>query len=334
MVKKVAINGFGRIGRLILRHLANSKEIDVVAVNDIAPLDNLLYLLKYDSTQRNTGLSIEEKEQSFVFGNKEITFSNKFVPAELPWKELGVEIVIESTGLFSDRSKAEKHIKAGAKCVIITAPADNVDQTICIGVNEQTFDSQKDVIISNASCVVNCLAPVASVLDDHFGIVTGILTTIQATTHSQNIVDSPNVRWRRGRAGAVSLVPTKTGAEKTVAKVLPQLAGKIGSMAIRAPVPAGSLIDFKVHTVHPVSVNLINQAFIAESNTEKLSGILGTTTDELVSVDIIGSNYSALVDLKSTAVIGNHDLRVLAWYDNEWGYAKRCADLVEFIATS
>ncbi len=332
MRKIAAINGFGRIGRLVFRHLIKSEVIDVVAVNDIAPLDNLLYLLKYDSTQRNPDLQLKEKDRSFIYGNKEIAFYSVADPTQLPWKEQGVEIVIESTGFFSDRDQSTKHLEAGAKRVIISAPSDKVDQTICMGVNEETYDSKNDIIISNASCVVNCLAPVAKILDDHFRIKSGILTTVQAYTHSQNIVDAPNVRWRRGRAGAVSLVPTKTGAENTIAKVLPQLAGKIDSMAIRAPVPAGSLIDFKVHTKKPVSVDVINQAFIDESHTEKLRGILGTTIDELVSADIIGSNFSALVDLKSTAIVGDHDLRVLAWYDNEWGYARRCADLAEYIA--
>lgn len=335
MRKKVAINGFGRIGRLVLRHLIHSHKIDVVAINDIAPLDNLLYLLKHDSTQRVLDISIRRgKEQSFLYGDKEIAFISKKDPSDLPWKTLGVEIVIEATGLFTDRTQAAKHLKAGAKRVIISAPSDNVDRTICMGVNEETFEGNKDIVVSNASCVVNCLAPVAKVLDDHFSILAGILTTVQAYTHSQNIVDSPNIRWRRGRAGAVSLVPTKTGAENTIVKVLPQLEGKIDSMAIRAPIPAGSLIDFKVHTEKPVTVGLVNKAFIDESDTKKLKGILSTTTDELVSVDIIGCDYSALVDLKSTTVVGDHDLRVLAWYDNEWAYAKRCADLGEYIATS
>ncbi len=332
MAAKIVINGFGRIGRLVFRHVMENDELDVVAVNDVAPLDNLLYLLKFDSTQRIPDVPIQMKAKSFTFGGKEVMFTSEKDPTNLPWKKMGVDVVIESSGLYVDREGASKHLEAGANRVVITAPAKGVDRTICMGVNEEAFNPEKDTLISNASCVTNCLLPVAKVLDDHFGIVTGILTTIQAYTHSQGIVDSPNKDWRRGRAAALSLVPTTTGAVSTIIKVLPQLEGKIGSMAIRAPIAAGSLIDFKVRTEKPVKVDDVNRVFCDAAASMKLKGILGTSNEELVSADIIGCSYSALVDLKSTMVVGNHDLKVLAWYDNEWGYALRCADLADYIA--
>jgi glyceraldehyde 3-phosphate dehydrogenase len=312
----------------------NNKALDVVAVNDIAPLDNLLYLLKFDSAQQNPDASIEAKNKAFKFGSKEVTFTSEKDPSNLPWKEMGVEIVIESTGFFTDREGASKHLQAGAKRVIISAPAKNADNTICMGVNEEVFDPEKDIIISNASCTTNCLSPVAKVLDDNFGIASGILTTIHAYTSSQAIVDSPKKKWRRGRAAAVSLVPTTTGAAIATTKVLPQLEGKMDGMAIRAPIPVGSVIDFTVHTEKPVTVEKVNQAFRKAADSSKMKGILGVSDEELVSADIIGSNYSALVDLESTMVVGDHDVKVLAWYDNEWGYALRCVDLAEFVAQS
>jgi glyceraldehyde 3-phosphate dehydrogenase len=332
MTTKIAINGFGRIGRLVLRHVMEDDALDLVAVNDVAPLDNLLYLLKYDSTQRVPDVPIQMKNRAFMFGEKNVAFTSEKDPSTLPWKKMGVDLVIESTGFLTDREGASKHLEAGAKRVLITAPGKNADRTICLGVNEDAFDPENDFLISNASCVTNCVLPIAKVLDEKFGIATGILTTIQAYTHSQGIVDSPNRDWRRGRAAAVSLVPTSTGAVETIVKVLPNLEGKIGSMAIRAPIPAGSLIDFNVHSEKPVNVDAVNGALCDAAASERMKGILGTSDDELVSADIIGCSYSALVDLKSTMVIGNHDLKVLAWYDNEWGYALRCADLAGYIA--
>ncbi len=334
MATKVAINGFGRIGRLVFRHLMDNDALDVVAVNDIAPMDNLLYLLKFDSVQSTPKEEIKANNKGFTFGNKEVAFTSEKNPADLPWKEMGVEIVIESTGFFTDREGASKHLEAGAKRVIISAPAKNADRTICLGVNEEDYDAEKDTIISNASCTTNCLSPVAKVLDEHFGIASGILTTIHAYTSSQAIVDSPKKKWRRGRAGAVSLVPTTTGAAIATTKVLPQLEGKMDGMAIRAPIPVGSIIDFTVHTENPVTVEKVNQAFRDAAESKGMKGILGVTDEELVSADIIGSPYSALVDLESTMVIGDHDLKVLAWYDNEWGYSLRCVDLAEYVAKS
>jgi glyceraldehyde 3-phosphate dehydrogenase len=332
MVTKIAINGFGRIGRLVFRHAMKNDSLEVVAVNDIAPLDNLLYLLKFDSVQKTPKVRIEAKQDSFMYGDKEILFTSEKNPSDLPWEELGVEIVIESTGFFTDRQGASKHLDAGANRVIISAPAKNIDRTICMGVNEKDYDPENDILISNASCTTNCLAPVAKVLDERFGIETGLLTTIHAYTSSQAIVDSPSKKWRRGRAGAVSLVPTTTGAAIATTIVLPQLKGKMDGMAIRAPIPVGSIIDFVVHTEKPVSVESINQAFRDAADSEDMRGILGVSEEELVSADIIGSEFSSLVDLKSTMVIGEKAAKVLAWYDNEWGYALRCVELAEYVA--
>jgi glyceraldehyde 3-phosphate dehydrogenase len=334
MTTKVAINGFGRIGRLVFRHIVDHEELELVAVNDIAPLDNLLYLLKYDSVQKNPDELIEGKDKSFRFGDKEIAFTSEKDPANLPWAEMGVEMVIESTGFFTDRAGASKHLEAGAKRVIISAPAKNPDITICLGVNEEKYDPDKHIIISNASCTTNCLSPVAKVLDETFGIESGLLTTIHAYTSSQKIVDAPSKKWRRGRAAAVSIVPTTTGAAIATTLVLPQLKGKMDGMAIRVPITAGSIIDFVVHTEKPVSVETVNQAFREAAKSEGMKGILGVTDEELVSIDIIGSEYSSLVDLSQTMVIGEHAVKVLAWYDNEWGYALRTVDLAAYAARS
>jgi glyceraldehyde 3-phosphate dehydrogenase len=334
LTTKIAINGFGRIGRLVFRHAIENDSLNVVAVNDIAPLDNLLYLLKYDSVQRDPEVGIEQQQDGFKFGDEKIRFYSERDPAQLPWKELGVQIVIESTGFFRDREGASKHLEAGAERVIISAPGKNIDRTICLGVNEEQFNPDTDFLISNASCTTNCLAPVAKVLDDNFGIETGFLTTIHAYTSSQAIVDAPSKKWRRGRAGAVSLVPTTTGAAIATTVVLPQLKGKMDGLAIRVPIPVGSIIDFVVQTEKPVSVERVNQAFKDAAESEKMKGILGVSEEELVSADIVGSSYSSLVDLESTMAIGDKSVKVLSWYDNEWGYSLRCVDLAEYIAES
>ena len=334
MKTKVAINGFGRIGRLALRHLINHPTLEIVAVNDIAPLDNLLYLLRYDSVQNNPKTNVQMKDSSFSYRNNEIVFTSERDPSDLPWKALNVDIVIESTGLFTEYEGAFKHIEAGAKRVIISAPAKNVERTICMGVNHSDFDPDKDQIISNASCTTNCLAPVAKVLDENFGIESGLLTTIHAYTSSQAIVDSPQKKWRRGRAGAVSIVPTTTGAAIATTKVLPQLKGKMDGIAIRVPIPVGSIIDFVVHTNQVVDKESVNQAFMTAASSDELDGILGVTNEELVSADIVGVNLSALVDLNATMIIGDYDVKVLAWYDNEWAYALRCVDLAAYIANN
>jgi glyceraldehyde 3-phosphate dehydrogenase len=332
MTKKVAINGFGRIGRLTLRQILIGQELDVVAVNDIAPLDNLLYLLKHDSAQTNPAVPFEVKANRLKWFGREIQFTSERDPAALPWKELGVDIVIESTGLFTKREDAAKHLQAGAKRVIISAPSKNADFTVCMGVNEEKLNLDEHQIISNASCTTNCLAPVAKVLDEEFGITNGFLTTVHAYTASQALVDAPSKKWRRGRSAAVSIVPTTTGAAIATTLVLPQLKGKMDGLAVRVPVAAGSLIDFVAQTEKPATVESVNAAFQKAADTERMRGILGITDEELVSADIVGSNYSAMIDAQSTMVLGDHTVKVLAWYDNEWGYARRVADLTIYVS--
>lgn len=332
MAGKVAINGFGRIGRLVFRQLMELQDtLEVVAINDIAPLDNLVYLLKYDSVHVDPrNVEIEAGDGFIRWGDKKIKFLSVRNPEELPWGELGVDIAIESSGIFTKREDAAKHLQAGAKRVIISAPGKNADITVCMGVNEDKFNPEEHKVISNASCTTNCLAPVAKVLDDEFGIVTGFLTTVHAYTSSQQIVDSPSKKMRRGRAGAANIVPTTTGAAIATTKVLPRLEGKMDGLAVRVPVPDGSIIDFVVRTEKPVSVESVNDAFRRAAATDRMKGILGITMDELVSSDIIGSEYSSLVDGQSTMVIGENTVKVLSWYDNEWGYAKRVVDLAVY----
>jgi glyceraldehyde 3-phosphate dehydrogenase len=333
MKKKVAINGFGRIGRLVFRHIMEKGDgLDVVAINDIAPLDNLAYLLKYDSVHAKPTETIEVQDNTLRWGSKEIRFLSERDPANLPWEEMEVELAIEASGLFTKREGAAKHLQAGAKRVLVTAPAKGADATICMGVNDDVYDPAKDKIVSNASCTTNCLAPVAKVLDEKFGIKTGFLTTVHAVTNSQALVDSPNKKMRRGRSAAASIVPTTTGAAIATTKVLPQLEGKMDGLAVRVPVIDGSIIDFVVETEKPVTVEKVNQAFRDAAETDRMRGILGVTDDELVSADIIDSTYSALVDAQSTMTLGDHTVKVLAWYDNEWGYSRRVADLAEFIS--
>lgn len=332
MSTRIAINGFGRIGRLLFRQLMDEDELEVVALNDIAPLDNLVYLLKYDSVHVDPGVNIEAGDGVIRWGDQEVQFLSVRSPAELPWDEMDVDIVLESTGLFTKREDAAQHLKAGADRVIVTAPVKGADITICMGVNEDQFDPDEHVVLSNASCTTNCLAPVAKVLDESFGIEAGFLTTVHAYTSSQAIVDAPSKKWRRGRAGAVSIVPTTTGAAIATTKVLPRLEGKIDGLAMRVPVPDGSIIDFVAHTEQPVSVDSVNDTFRRAAQSDRLRGILGITDEELVSADVIGSTFSALVDGQSTMVVGDHTVKVLAWYDNEWGYARRVLDLAAYVS--
>ena len=327
MKQRIAINGFGRIGRLVFRHIMeDSNGLDVVAINDIAPLDNLAYLLRYDSVHNKPKQTISTQEGTLRWGSKDVRFLSERDPAELPWEEMEVDLAIEASGLFTKREEASKHLKAGARRVLVTAPAKGADITICMGVNNKKYKPDEHKIVSNASCTTNCLAPVAKVLDDTFGIKTGFLTTVHAYTSSQAIVDAPNKKMRRGRSAAVSIVPTTTGAAIATTKVLPQLEGKMDGLAMRVPVADGSIIDFVAETEKPVTVDKVNQAF-HEAAENGMKGILGVTEDELVSADIVDSTFSALVDAQSTMTLGEHTVKVLAWYDNEWGYARRVADL-------
>jgi glyceraldehyde 3-phosphate dehydrogenase len=309
-----------------------SEDLEVVALNDIAPLDNIAYLLKYDSVHVDPGVPISAGDGTLHWDGQEVPYLSVRDPAQLPWDRFDVDIAIESTGLFTKREDAAKHLQAGAERVIITAPGKGVELTVCLGVNEEEYDPAQHEVVSNASCTTNCLAPVAKVLDDEFGIVTGFLTTVHAYTSSQSLVDAPSKKWRRGRSAAESIVPTTTGAAIATTLVLPQLEGKMDGLAMRVPVPAGSIIDFVAQTEKPVTVERVNEAFRRASQAPGMRGILGITDEELVSADIVGSTYSALVDAESTMVLGDRTVKVLAWYDNEWGYAKRVADLAEYIA--
>ena len=333
---RVAINGFGRIGRLTFRQFMESSEHDceVVAINDIAPLDNLAYLLRHDSVQADPAARIQAAEQALVWDGREVRALAVKEPRTLPWAQLGVDIVVECSGRFTDRDGAGGHLKAGARRVVISAPAKQPDLTICMGVNEDTYDPAAHAIVSNASCTTNCLATVVKVLDDAFGVEQGLLTTVHAYTSSQQLVDGPSRKWRRGRAGAVSIVPAATGAAVATTEVLPHLRGKINGLAMRVPVAAGSITDFVARTRDVVTVEGVNQAFRDAAGSPRMRGILGHSDEELVSADIVGSSLSALVDGPSIMVLGERMVKVLAWYDNEWGYARRCVDLVAHMARS
>ncbi|HUU67986.1 MAG TPA: type I glyceraldehyde-3-phosphate dehydrogenase [Planctomycetota bacterium] len=324
---RVAINGFGRIGRTLLR-CAKDSDLDIVAVNDIAPFDNLAYLLKYDSVYR-TWDDVSIQGDRLTAGRWSIKMFNEKDPAALPWKDMDIDIVLECSGIFLDREGASRHLKAGAGKVLLSAPAKDAgaDATIVLGVNWHIYDPEKHHIVSNASCTTNCAAVVAKVLHDAFGIQHAFLSTAHAYTASQKVVDSPDKKWRRGRAAAESIVPTSTGAAKALALVIPALSGRLHASALRVPVVCGSIIDFVVQTDRPVSVGSVNKAFQQASDSDAMKGLLNVSSDELVSADIIGDSASARVDLQSTAVLGDHLVRVAAWYDNEWGYCCRLRDL-------
>ena len=332
MKNRVAINGFGRIGRLAFRQFMDVEGLEVVAVNDVAPLDNLTYLLRHDSVHVDPELSIEAGEGVLRWGEQEIRYTQIRDPSDLPWTELDVDIAVEATGLFRRREDAAKHLEAGAGRVIITAPSKSADLTICMGVNEGQYDPTQHRILSNASCTTNCLAPVAKVLHESFGIVTGFLTTVHAITRSQSTVDASNRKWTRGRSAVANIVPTTTGAATATTLVLPALEGRLDGLAMRVPVPDGSIIDFVVQTEKSLTVEMVNDAFRRAAQTGSLRGILGVSEEPLVSSDVIGSTYSALVDAQSTMALGQHSVKVLAWYDNEWGYARRVVDLALYVS--
>ena len=336
MSVNVAINGFGRIGRLVFRQLMErtDHDLNVVAINDIAPLDNLAYLLRHDSVQAKPDAEIVANDGSLRWANHEAEFLSVKDPAELPWADRDVDLVIEASGVFTGREDASKHLQAGADRVLITAPAKGPDLTVCMGINEDRYEPDQHAILSNASCTTNCLAPVAKALDEAFDIETGFLTTVHAVTASQAIVDAPHKKWRRGRSGMLNIVPTSTGAAVATTDVLPHLEGKLDGMAMRVPVGTGSIIDFVVQTAQPVgSESDVNDALRRAAETDQLRGILGVSDEELVSSDVIGSGYSSLVDSVMTMTLGDRTLKVLAWYDNEWGYASRVTDLANYIAS-
>lgn len=331
MATKVAINGFGRIGRNVLRIASSSDQLDIVAVNDLTDAATLAHLLKYDSVHGTFAAEIGVDGENLLVNGKAIRILQQRDPAQLPWKELGVEVVVESTGFFTKRDDAAKHLQAGAKKVVISAPGKESDATICMGINEETYDAANHQVISNASCTTNCLAPVAKVLQEQFGIVRGMMTTIHAYTNDQNILDLPHSDLRRARAAAVSMIPTTTGAAKAVSLVLPELKGKFDGMAIRVPTPNVSLVDLVVEVEKNTTVDDVNAAMKAASN-GAMKGILDYCDKPLVSIDFNGSPASSSLDAMSTNVIGGNMVKVLAWYDNEWGYSNRVCELVDYIS--
>ncbi len=329
---KVGINGFGRIGRNVFRAILDDPEgIDVVAINDITDTKTLAHLLKYDSVYGGLEEDVKVGKGSLTVGGKTIKVLAERDPANLPWKDLGVDVVVESTGFFTKRDGASKHLEAGAKKVIISAPATDPDITICIGVNEEQYDSSKHNIISNASCTTNCLAPVAKVLMDNWGIESGFMTTIHAYTADQRLQDAPHGDLRRARAAAINLVPASTGAAKAISEVIPELSGKLDGLAIRAPVPTGSIIDLTVNLSKEASADDINEAFKAAAESDQLEGILYYTDDPIVSSDIIGSTFSSIFDSGLTKAHGK-TAKVFSWYDNEAGYSNRVVDLIGIVA--
>jgi glyceraldehyde 3-phosphate dehydrogenase len=328
---KVGINGFGRIGRNVFRAAIENRNIDFVAVNDLpTPTTTLAHLLKYDSILGELKVNIEAKENALVVNGKEIKVLTYKDPAEIPWASLGVQIVVESSGVFTEKEKAVKHIQAGAKKVIITAPAKNEDFTVVMGVNERMYDPSKHSVISNASCTTNCLAPVAKVLIEKFGIKRGLMTTIHSYTNDQRILDLVHKDLRRARAAGLSMIPTTTGAAKAVSLVLPELKGKLDGLAIRVPTPNVSLVDLVVEVEKDTTKEEVNMAF-KEAAEGKLNGILEYCDKPLVSKDFNGNPRSSIVDANLTFVIDKRMVKVLSWYDNEWGYSCRVVDLIEYI---
>ncbi|AEJ44455.1 type I glyceraldehyde-3-phosphate dehydrogenase [Alicyclobacillus acidocaldarius] len=332
MAVKVGINGFGRIGRNVFRAALHNPNIDIVAVNDLTNAETLAALLKYDSVHGILPEDVRAEGNDLVVADKTVKVFAERDPGAIPWAEIGVDIVIESTGLFTDREKAEVHItKGGAKKVIISAPAKNEDITIVMGVNHDMYDPAKHHVISNASCTTNCLAPVAKVIDDEFGIVKGLMTTVHSYTNDQRILDLPHSDLRRARAAALSIIPTTTGAAKAVGLVLPHLKGRLNGMAMRVPTPNVSLVDFVVQTKKPVTVEEVNAA-LKRAAEGPLKGILAYNELPLVSKDYNGDAHSSTVDGLSTMIIDDM-VKVIAWYDNEWGYSNRVVDLACYIAS-
>lgn len=330
MTVKVGINGFGRIGRLVLRYALENKDVEVVAVNDLTDANMLAHLLKYDSAHGVMSEEVTVEGSSFMVGEREVKVFSERDPANIPWGDLGVDIVIESTGIFTNREDAQKHIDAGAKKVIISAPAKNDDLTMVMGVNDDKYDAANHHIVSNASCTTNCLAPVAKVLNDEFGIKRGLMTTIHSYTNDQHVLDAPHKDYRRARSAAQNIIPTTTGAAQAVAKVLPELEGKLNGMAVRVPTPDGSLVDLVAELDKNVTEEEINKV-LREAAEGPLKGVLQYTEDPIVSSDIIGNHHSSVVDGLSTMVLEDNLVKVISWYDNEYGYASRCVDLAIFM---
>ncbi len=331
MKTKVGINGFGRIRRNAFKAaLAKNADFEIVAINDITSPATLAHLLKYDSCFGKFDGTIEAKADSIVVNGKEIKILAVRNPEELPWKEMGVEVVLESTGLFTKKADAEKHIKAGAKKVIISAPATDEDITVVMGVNEDKYDPQNHHVLSNASCTTNCLAPFAKVIDEEFGIERGLMTTIHSYTNDQRILDLPHSDLRRARAAAISIIPTTTGAAKAVSLVLPQLKGKLNGMAMRVPTPAVSVVDIVFEVKKNTTKEEVNAA-LKKAADGPMKGILGYTEEPLVSIDFKEDERSSIIDALSTMVLEGNMIKIVSWYDNEWGYSNRAVDLMEYV---
>jgi glyceraldehyde 3-phosphate dehydrogenase len=330
MAIKVGINGFGRIGRNIMRAAMDDSSIDIVAVNDLTNADTLAHLLKYDSILGNLKADIAASGDTITVGRDEFQVLSVKDPAQLPWKSLGVDVVFESTGIFTNRDGAAKHIAAGAKKVVITAPAKGPDLTVVLGVNEDTYDPAKHHIISNASCTTNCLAPIAKVLHESFGIRKGWMTTVHSYTNDQQLLDLPHKDLRRARAAALSIIPTTTGAALAVGEVLPEIKGRLDGIAMRVPTPNVSVVDLAVLVDKKTSKEEVNAAFKTAAD-GKLKGILEYTEEELVSIDFRGNPHSSILDSSYTSVMDGDFIKVLSWYDNEWGYSNRCVDLIRYL---
>ncbi len=324
---KIAINGFGRIGRTIFRLLADAEDIEIAAINDVAPNNALAYLLKYDTVMGRFRGKIEVQADRLIAGRQKVRMTEVKDPVELPWREIGAQYVIESTGKFRDRASLEKHLAAGARAVILTVPAkDEIDATIVVGVNDDTLKPEHR-IVSNASCTTNCLAPVAKVLHETFGIEKGFMTTVHAYTNDQRLADVPHSDFRRSRAAAENIIPTTTGAARAVGKVLPALKGKLDGMAMRVPVPDGSIVDLVSVMSRSVTVEGVNEA-IRNAASGPMRSIIEYADEPIVSSDVIGNSHSAIFDAAMTRVVGDRYLKTLTWYDNEWGYSCRVVDLL------
>ncbi len=330
MTVKIGINGFGRIGRNIFRQALKNDDVEVVAINDLTDADMLAHLLKYDSVHGRLDAEVEVDGDDLIINGKKIHVYSEQDPINIGWKDHGVEVVIESTGRFTNRKDASKHLEAGAKKVIISAPATDEDITIVMGVNEDEYEADKHDILSNASCTTNCLAPLAKVLHDKFGIQRGLMTTVHAYTNDQQILDLPHKDYRRARSAAENIIPTSTGAAKAVGKVLPELNGKLNGMAIRVPVPDGSVVDLVAELDQNVTVEEVNTV-LSEAAEDELKGVLEYSVEPLVSTDIVGNTHSSIIDGLSTMVLEDNMVKVVSWYDNEMGYSSRCIDLAKFL---
>ena len=330
MAVRVGINGFGRIGRQVFRIGHGNPNLEFVAVNDLTDAKTLAHLLKYDSVHRTMQAEVKAEDGSLVVDGKVVKILSERDPEKLPWKELKVDVVLEATGKFTDRVGGDKHLMAGARKVVVSAPAKNPDVTFVLGVNEEVYDKTKHHIISMGSCTTNCLAPVVKVLQKEFGIEYGMMTTIHSYTNDQVILDQPHRDLRRARAAALSMIPTTTGAAKAISEVIPEVKGKLDGLSIRVPTPTVSLVDFVATLSRQTSKEELNNMFKAYAD-GPMKGILATTDEELVSTDFIGNPHSSIVDLPSTFVVGGKMVKVLSWYDNEWGFSTRMTDLLSFV---